>query len=65
MTEKRRRSTGKSTLADVARLVGVSAMTASRALRMPEKVSPEIRARIDAAVAELAYVPNVQARNLA
>ena len=44
MTEKRRRSTGKSTLADVARLVGVSAMTASRALRMPEKVSPEIRA---------------------
>ncbi|MGK3143987.1 LacI family DNA-binding transcriptional regulator [Pantoea sp. C2G6] len=65
MAEKRRRSTGKSTLADVARLVGVSTMTASRALRMPEKVSPDIREKIDAAVAELGYVPNVQASNLA
>ncbi|MBD9661819.1 LacI family DNA-binding transcriptional regulator [Pantoea sp. PNT03] len=65
MTEKKRRGTGKSTLADVARLVGVSTMTASRALRMPEKVSPEIRAKIDAAVIELSYVPNVQASNLA
>ncbi|WP_380182506.1 LacI family DNA-binding transcriptional regulator [Kalamiella sp. sgz302252] len=65
MTEKRRRSTGKSTLADVARLVGVSTMTASRALRMPEKVSSDIREKIDAAIAELGYVPNVQARNLA
>ncbi|MEI2266749.1 LacI family DNA-binding transcriptional regulator [Erwinia sp. CGal63] len=65
MAEKRRRSTGKSTLADVARLVGVSTMTASRALRMPEKVSSDIREKIDAAIAELGYVPNVQARNLA
>lgn len=65
MAEKRRRSTGKSTLADVARLVGVSAMTASRALRMPEKVSTDIREKIDAAVAELGYVPNLQASNLA
>lgn len=65
MAEKRRRSTGKSTLADVARLVGVSTMTASRALRMPEKVSLDIREKIEAAVAELGYVPNVQARNLA
>ena len=65
MAEKRRRSTGKRTLADVARLVGVSTMTASRALRMPEKVSADIREKIDAAVIELGYVPNVQARNLA
>lgn len=65
MAEKRRRSTGKSTLADVARLVGVSTMTASRALRIPEKVSPDIRDKIDAAVAELGYVPNLQARSLA
>jgi len=65
MAEKRRRNTGKSTLADVARLVGVSTMTASRALRMPEKVSSDIREKIDAAVAELGYVPNLQARNLA
>lgn len=65
MAEKRRRGTGKSTLADVARLAGVSMMTASRALRMPEKVSSDIREKIDAAVTELGYVPNVQARNLA
>lgn len=65
MTEKRRRSTGKATLADVARLAGVSAMTASRALRMPDKVSPEIRQKVERAVDELDYVPNLQAQNLA
>lgn len=65
MSEKRRRSTGKTTLADVARLAGVSAMTASRALRMPEKVSPDIRLKIAAAISELNYVPNLQAQSLA
>ncbi|WJV62693.1 LacI family DNA-binding transcriptional regulator [Pectobacteriaceae bacterium CE70] len=65
MREKRRRSTGKSTLADIARLVGVSAMTASRALRVPEKVSPALREKIEAAVAELGYVPNLAASGLA
>ncbi|MDT9121821.1 LacI family DNA-binding transcriptional regulator, partial [Escherichia coli] len=33
--EKRRKNTGKITLAEVAKLVGVSTMTVSRALRMP------------------------------
>ena len=63
--EKRRKNTGKITLAEVAKLVGVSTMTVSRALRMPEKVNPELRTRIEAAVSELGYVPNLQARNLA
>lgn len=63
--EKRRKNTGKVTLAEVAKLVGVSTMTVSRALRMPEKVNPELRTRIEAAVNELGYVPNLQARSLA
>lgn len=63
--EKRRKGTGKITLTEVAEFVGVSAMTVSRALRMPEKVTPELRDRIDAAVSQLGYVPNLQARNLA
>ncbi len=63
--ERRRKNTGKITLAEVAKLVGVSTMTVSRALRMPEKVNPELRTRIEAAVSELGYVPNLQARNLA
>ncbi|PKH23658.1 LacI family transcriptional regulator [Enterobacterales bacterium CwR94] len=65
MKERRRRSTGKSTLADVARLVGVSTMTASRALRVPEKVSLALREKIEAAVSELGYVPNLAASGLA
>ena len=63
--EKRRKGTGKITLNEVAEFVGVSAMTVSRALRMPEKVNPDLRNRIDAAVSQLGYVPNLQARNLA
>ena len=63
--EKRRKGTGKITLTEVAEFVGVSAMTVSRALRMPDKVNPELRDRIDAAVSQLGYVPNLQARNLA
>ena len=45
-------------LADVARQAGVSIITASRALRRPDMVAPETRARIDAAVKALNYVPN-------
>ncbi|MGV3346477.1 LacI family DNA-binding transcriptional regulator [Enterobacteriaceae bacterium LUAb1] len=66
MKERRKRSkTGKSTLADVARLVGVSMMTASRALRMPEKVSPALREKIEGAMTTLSYVPNLAASGLA
>lgn len=49
---------------DVARLAGVSAMTVSRTLNQPNLVDPATRARVLAAVEELAYVPNGVARSL-
>ncbi|MHB1304582.1 MAG: LacI family DNA-binding transcriptional regulator [Acidiphilium sp.] len=52
-------------LEDVARLAGVSIVTASRALRQPEKVAPETRMRVTAATESLGYVPNLVAGALA
>lgn len=46
-------------------MAGVSAVTVSRALRRPEMVSAALRERVDAAVRELAYVPDVAASRLA
>lgn len=54
-----------STLKDVAAHAGVSVITASRALRMPDVVSERARERVARAVAELGYVPNPAARTLA
>ncbi|MDR3431866.1 MAG: LacI family DNA-binding transcriptional regulator [Rouxiella aceris] len=65
MKAKPRRNSGKSTLADVAKMTGVSTMTVSRALREPDKVSPQVRDKIEAAINELGYVPNLAASNLA
>lgn len=53
------------TLSDVARVAGVSAITVSRALRQPEKVSEEVRRRILETVDRLGYVPNAAASALA
>jgi len=53
------------TLDDVASLVNVSPITVSRALRRPEAVSAPLRARIQAAVKKLGYVPNIAASRLA
>lgn len=55
----------RKTLDDVAKLAKVSPITVSRALRKPDVVSPELRRRIDAAVHQLAYVPNLAASRLA
>ncbi len=55
----------RSTLADVASLAGVSAVTVSRALRRPDMVSAKLHDRIQSAVRELAYVPDVAASRLA
>jgi LacI family transcriptional regulator len=55
----RRRSV---TIHDVARHAGVSSMTASRVVSGSSKVSDELRGRVQAAIAELSYVPNVGAR---
>jgi LacI family gluconate utilization system Gnt-I transcriptional repressor len=55
----------KPRIVDVAARAGVSAITASRALQSPEKVTPATRARVEAAVEALGYIPNLAARSLA
>src|SRR5215475_5788001 len=46
------------TLSAVAERAGVSAITVSRVVRLPEMVAPQTRARVEAAMRELGYVPN-------
>jgi LacI family gluconate utilization system Gnt-I transcriptional repressor len=60
-----RRGGGRPTIADVAQRAGVGAITVSRALREPERVSRELREQIHKAVTELGYVPDRNARALA
>ncbi|MEM9632276.1 MAG: LacI family DNA-binding transcriptional regulator [Pseudomonadota bacterium] len=55
----------KVTIADVAREAGVSAMTVSRALRDPDKVSVKTLNKIMAVVDRLGYVPDPAASALA
>ena len=62
---RKRRSKGRPTIADVAARAGVGAITVSRALRQPSQVSPALRKKIDAAVRDLDYVPDLNARALA
>lgn len=59
------RSKGRVTLSDVARMAGVSAMTVSRALNDPDRVSEQVRERVRQAVEALGYIPNRAARSLA
>jgi DNA-binding LacI/PurR family transcriptional regulator len=56
--------TRHATLADVARLAGVVAMTASRALNHSGYVSQGVRQRVLKAAAKLDYRPNMVARQL-
>lgn len=63
--QRSRRSGGRPTIADVAKRAGVGAITVSRALREPDRVSVELRRQISAAVEELGYVPDSNARALA
>ena len=60
-----RRGTGNTTLIDVAKLAGVSAITVSRALKTPSVVAEETLARIHDAVSRTGYVPNLIAGGLA
>ena len=53
------------TIKDVARAAGVAASTVSRYLNGQLRVSPATEAKVLEAVAELGYVPNAPARNLA
>lgn len=52
-------------LRDVAQRAGVSAMTVTRTLRQPDKVSQATRERVEAAVNALRYTPDLNARGLA
>ena len=68
MTEaprRSRRSSGRTTLADVARHAGVSPITVSRALRGERGVDPQLVQRVLQAVDSLGYVPDPAARALA
>ena len=53
------------TLADVARLAGVSTATVSRCLNSPDQVIERTRTRVMEAVKTLGYAPNFNARALA
>jgi len=52
------------TLKDVARHSGVSYQTVSKVIRNEIQVTPEVRARIEAAIEALGYHPNAAAQNL-
>ena len=60
-----RRGSGGITLTDVAKVAGVSAITASRALNTPDKVSADALKRVQVAVERTGYVPNMLAGGLA
>src|ERR1700736_1867161 len=53
------------TLSAVAERAGVSSITVSRVVRVPELVAPETRSRVEAVMRELGYVPNQVAGSLA
>lgn len=64
MTERTVATTGRPTLEEVARVAGVSRATVSRVINASPKVSPEVQALVESAIAELNYVPNRAARSL-
>ncbi len=63
--KRRRRGAGGITLTDVARIAGVSPITASRALNTPDQVAKATLVRVRKAVARTGYVPNLLAGGLA
>ncbi|MBO9579284.1 MAG: LacI family DNA-binding transcriptional regulator [Sphingobium sp.] len=60
----RRQSSGPK-IEDVARLAGVSPMTVSRVINKGTNVREDKRKKVEAAIAELNYAPNIAARALA
>lgn len=62
---RRSRRSGRVRIEDVARAAGVSAQTVSRVLRAPDRVGPEARARVQAAITRIGYVPDLVAGALA
>jgi len=62
---KKRGADRKVTLVDVAQAAGVSAITVSRVINQPEKVSEALRQQVQKAVDALGYIPNQHASSLA
>lgn len=60
-----RRGSGGVTLRELAQMVGVTKVTISRALNTPDRVSPETLHKIQNAVRQTGYVPNLVAGSLA
>ncbi|MGH6861067.1 MAG: LacI family DNA-binding transcriptional regulator [Phyllobacterium sp.] len=60
-----RRNVDTPTLADVARLAGMSEITVSRVVRNQGPIADATRARVLTAIAELGYIPNRAAGSLA
>lgn len=56
---------GQPTINDVARLSGVSKKTVSRVINRSALLNEDTRRKVEAVIADLAYVPNPQARALA
>lgn len=53
-----------STISEVAKLAGVSVATVSRVMNNPKIVTKNTRAKVESAINELSYEPNVLGRNL-
>lgn len=64
MTTQRTRSAGRPTLDEVAARAGVGRGTVSRVINGSPQVSPQAKAAVEQAIAELGYVPNRAARAL-
>lgn len=62
---RRLRSASAVTLADVARAAGVSEITVSRVVRAHGPIAQDTRAKVEAAIARVGYVPNRLAGGLA
>ncbi|WP_341316958.1 LacI family DNA-binding transcriptional regulator [Paraburkholderia sp. IMGN_8] len=64
-TSRARRNTGRTVLSDVAKLAGVSTATVSRVYNEPDKVSANVRERVEHAALQLNWFPNAAGRALA
>lgn len=64
-TRSSRRGGSGPTVADVARVAGVSPMTVSRVVNNEARVLPATREKVLKAIEQLGYVPNAAARSLA
>ena len=65
LDDPQEKMTGPATMQDVAAMAGVSIKSVSRVINREPHVSAKLRAKVDAAIAVLDYVPDLAARSLA